>query len=66
MALHILGIGALSDVRKAIAGGDTKYIQSAHGVGKRVAERVVVDLKDKVGSGGVGTLCLDPASHLLL
>src|SRR3989344_2104476 len=46
MALHILGIGSVEDVAKAIASGDTKFIQAAHGVGKRVAERVVVDLKD--------------------
>lgn len=49
MALNILGIGSVEDVRKAIAGGDTKFIQAAPGVGKRVAERVVVELKDKVG-----------------
>lgn len=49
MALNILGIGSASDVRKAIAGGDTKFITAAPGVGKRVAERVVVELKDKVG-----------------
>jgi holliday junction DNA helicase RuvA len=30
-----------------------KYIQRAVGVGKRVAERVVVELKDKVGLAGV-------------
>lgn len=49
MALNILGVGSAQDVRQAIAGGDTKFIQAAAGVGKRVAERVVVDLKDKVG-----------------
>jgi Holliday junction DNA helicase RuvA len=49
MALNILGVGAAQAVRQAIAAGDTKYIQGAAGVGKRVAERVVVDLKDKVG-----------------
>jgi len=53
MALSVLSIGAANDVRKAIAGGDTKYIQQAAGVGKRVAERIVVDLKDKVGLAGV-------------
>jgi Holliday junction DNA helicase RuvA len=37
----------------AIAGGDTKFISQANGVGKRVAERVVVELKDKVGLEGV-------------
>lgn len=49
MALNMLSIGSIGEVRGAIAGGDTKFIQSATGVGKRVAERVVVDLKDKVG-----------------
>ncbi|PID32487.1 Holliday junction branch migration protein RuvA [Candidatus Saccharibacteria bacterium] len=53
MALSILSVGNASDVRVAIAGGDTKYIAQAAGVGKRVAERVVVDLKDKVGLEGV-------------
>ena len=49
MALNVLSVGSANDVRIAIAGGDTKYIQQASGVGKRVAERIVVDLKDKVG-----------------
>lgn len=53
MALAILSVGTTSEVRSAIAGGDTKFIQRASGVGKRVAERVVVDLKDKVGLPGV-------------
>lgn len=53
MALSVLSIGNSSDVRVAIAGGDVKYIQQAAGVGKRVAERIVVDLKDKVGLEGV-------------
>jgi Holliday junction DNA helicase RuvA len=52
MALNILSIGSVEDVRKAIANGDTKYIQAAPGVGKRVAERVVIELKDKVGLVG--------------
>lgn len=53
MALSVLSIGSANDVRRAIAGGDTKFIQQANGVGKRVAERVVVELKDKVGLAGV-------------
>lgn len=53
MALNILSIGNGSEVRMAIAGGDTKFISQAQGVGKRVAERVVVELKDKVGLEGV-------------
>jgi len=53
MALNVLSIGSSGEVRAAIAGGDTKFIQGAQGVGKRVAERIVVDLKDKVGLEGV-------------
>lgn len=53
MALSILSIGSGNEVRAAIASGDLKRIQQANGVGKRVAERVVVDLKDKVGLQGV-------------
>lgn len=49
MALSILGVGSVESVRRAIASGDIKFIQVASGVGKRLAERVVVELKDKVG-----------------
>jgi len=53
MALNVLSVGSGSAVRQAIASGDVKFIQQASGVGKRVAERVVVELKDKVGLVGV-------------
>ncbi|MGF7229479.1 MAG: Holliday junction branch migration protein RuvA [Candidatus Saccharibacteria bacterium] len=53
MALNVLSVGAADEVRNAIASGDVKFIQQAQGVGKRVAERIVVDLKDKVGRVGV-------------
>lgn len=49
MALAILSIASLSRVRQAIAAGDIKFLSQSKGVGKRAAERVVVDLKDKVG-----------------
>jgi len=48
-ALAIANLGSEGQVRAAIAGGDIKFISSASGVGKKVAERVVVDLKNKVG-----------------
>lgn len=53
MALNMLSIGSGQAVRQAIASGDVKFIRQANGVGKRVAERVVVELKDKVGLVGV-------------
>jgi Holliday junction DNA helicase RuvA len=48
-ALAILSLGAAEQVRNAIANSDSDYITKASGVGKKTAERVVVDLSDKVG-----------------
>ena len=48
-ALAILSLGDSEIVRNAIANGDSAFITKASGVGKRIAERVVVDLTDKVG-----------------
>lgn len=48
-ALAILSLGDAETVRNAIASGDGAFITRASGVGKKTAERVVVDLSDKVG-----------------
>jgi Holliday junction DNA helicase RuvA len=49
VAMAVLNIGSAETVRQAIAGGDTKMLQSAKGVGRRAAEQIVVELRDKVG-----------------
>lgn len=48
-ALAILSLGSSEQVRNAIANEDAGYIVKAVGVGKKTAERVIVDLSDKVG-----------------
>jgi Holliday junction DNA helicase RuvA len=48
-ALAILSLDSPEHVRNAIANADSAYITKATGVGKKTAERVVVDLSDKVG-----------------
>ena len=48
-ALAILSLGDAEQVRNAIANSDAAFVQKAAGVGKKTAERVVVDLSDKVG-----------------
>ena len=48
-ALAILSLGDAEHVRNAIANADSAFVQKAAGVGKKTAERVVVDLRDKVG-----------------
>lgn len=48
-ALAILSLDTAETVRNAIANADSAYLAKASGVGKKTAERVVVDLSDKVG-----------------
>jgi len=49
VAMAVLDIGTAPAVRGAIAAGDVRLIQTAKGVGKRAAEQIVVELRDKVG-----------------
>lgn len=49
-AIQILSLAEAEEVRNAIANADTAFIARASGVGKKSAERVVVDLRDKVGA----------------
>ena len=48
-AMAILSLAPVEEVRNAIANADSVYISKANGVGKKSAERVIVDLRDKVG-----------------
>lgn len=48
-ALAILSLGTSEQVRNAVANSDAGFIAKASGVGKKTADRVVVDLSDKVG-----------------
>ena len=47
--MAILSLAEPEEVRNAIANADTGFIAKASGVGKKSAERVIVDLRDKVG-----------------
>lgn len=49
-AMSILSLGSTEDVRNAISNTDSAFIAKAAGVGKKSAERIIVDLRDKVGT----------------
>ncbi|HVW19189.1 MAG TPA: Holliday junction branch migration protein RuvA [Solirubrobacteraceae bacterium] len=49
VALGVLGAGTPREVVHAIAAGDARRLQGAPGVGKRLAERIVAELREKVG-----------------
>jgi len=51
-ALNVLsGMNAVA-FRGAVANGDVKALSQISGVGKKTAERIVVELKDKIGAAG--------------
>lgn len=62
-ALAILSLGDSEVVRNAIARSDAAFITKASGVGKRIAERVVVDLTDKVGLAIYTNVNVEGKSH---
>jgi len=47
--MAILSLAPVEEVRNAIANADAAFVSKASGVGKKSAERVIVDLRDKVG-----------------
>jgi Holliday junction DNA helicase RuvA len=54
LALNVLSGTSVTGFRAAVAAGDVKALSSISGVGKKTAERIVVELKDKLGSFGAG------------
>jgi len=51
-ALNILSGINVTAFRGAVANGDVKSLSQISGVGKKTAERIVVELKDKIGAVG--------------
>ncbi len=63
VALNILGAFKESVLMNAILTGDVKTITAAPGVGKKVAEKIIVELKGKVS--GMGGIVLDNENNAL-
>jgi len=47
-ALHLLSLGTVNEISGAIARGDVEYLTKVSGVGRKTAERIVVELKAKM------------------
>jgi len=61
IALNLLGSLSLPTLKTSIASGDVGMLSKAQGLGKKTAERIVVELKDKVLPKGT-TIETAPAS----
>ena len=56
VALNVLSCVSLDSFVTSVANGDVKALSSINGVGKRTAERMVVELKDKIDAIGKGVI----------
>ncbi|MFH1790213.1 MAG: Holliday junction branch migration protein RuvA [bacterium] len=50
-ALHLLSLGTVEEIGNAISAGDVEYLTKVSGVGRKTAERIVVELRDKIAKG---------------
>ncbi len=50
-ALAILDIASTETLRTAIAKGEAEYLTKVSGIGRKTAEKIVIELRDKVGAG---------------
>ena len=55
-ALAILSVGTPESLAMAIVTGDEKSLTAAPGVGKKIAQRIILELKDKMAKEAVGGL----------
>ncbi len=47
-ALGILGIASIETLKRAIGTGDTAYLTKISGIGRKTAEKIVIELRDKM------------------
>ena len=53
-ALGVLSLAPVDALKRAISSGDTSYLTKVSGIGRKTAEKIVLELKDKLGFGKTG------------
>ena len=51
--MAILSAGGPQNFTLAVMTGDEKMLTAAQGVGKKIAQRIILELKDKIGGGSM-------------
>jgi len=52
-ALGVLALAPVDTLKRAISSGDTSYLTKVSGIGRKTAEKIILELKDKMGFGKV-------------
>ncbi|KKW19296.1 MAG: Holliday junction ATP-dependent DNA helicase RuvA [Parcubacteria group bacterium GW2011_GWA2_51_10] len=55
-ALAVLDVATVGSLRSAISQGNANYLTNVSGIGKKTAEKIILELKDKIGVGAEGTV----------
>jgi len=64
-AMHLLSLGTVDEISSAIGRGDVDYLTKVSGIGKKTAERIVVELKEKIGRLKDSKIISDDVSGVL-
>jgi len=51
-AIGVLSVAPLDTLKKAISGGETSYLTKVSGIGRKTAEKIILELKEKLGELG--------------
>lgn len=57
-ALNVLSVSTISSLKRAISTNDISHLTKVSGIGKKVAEKIVLELKDKVESNDENDITL--------
>ena len=65
VALAIVSGSAVADLRRAIVRGDSARFQAIPGIGKKTAERIVLELKEKLGDPALAPASESGDAHVV-
>lgn len=51
--MGVMSVAPVNTLKKAIAAGDTSYLTRVSGIGRKTAEKIVLELKDKMAGRGI-------------
>ncbi|MDO8560922.1 MAG: Holliday junction branch migration protein RuvA [bacterium] len=51
--LGVMGVAPVDILRRAIASGDTSYLTRVSGIGRKIAEKIILELKEKMAGKGI-------------
>ncbi|MDP3661385.1 MAG: Holliday junction branch migration protein RuvA [bacterium] len=63
-ALNILNVATPETLRRSITSGETAYLTKISGIGKKTADKIILELKEKLGTGTEGTTLKDEVDAL--